>query len=110
MAKVFPAEMIGTFFGDAQLRNELGWRGMFTRHETVGAMPNGTRVTKVAIDNDKDAHAVGDKGVVLGSIDVSGVEPPEGIPHCDYYYFVEWDDMPMTAVGVMDFKIRRAVQ
>jgi hypothetical protein len=88
------------------LDSEDGWIGVFTRHEAVGAMPNGTRVVKVRGESG-DATALGTCGTVLGSLDAEflGERVPDGWETITYAYFVEWADRPNVAVGVMDWKI-----
>ena len=82
------------------IRVHDGYAGMFTRDQAKGAWPNGTRVRKCATENG-DTHAIGDTAVVLGSID-SGLPLHSPDP---YFYFVEWDDMPGVAVGVISSKV-----
>jgi hypothetical protein len=100
------------------LKTEVGWYGVFTRQQAAGAIANGERIVKVVAE-EGDSQPVGALGTVLGSL---GPFPPEaaaeakaelvakGLPPRDvvFAYFVEWDAAPRQAVGVMDFKIRRA--
>jgi hypothetical protein len=97
---------------------EAGWHGVFTRQQAKGAIPNGSRIVKTASEKG-DSTPYGALGTVLGSL---GPFPPEaaaeakaelvakGLEPNDvvYAYFVEWDALPRTAVGIMDWKIRRA--
>lgn len=83
---------------------EPGWTGFFTRRQAEGAIPNGTRIVK-ACDEPGDAHTIGALGTILGSIGTPPEWLPEHLRKVKYAYFVEWDDMPKAAVGVMDFKI-----
>lgn len=100
------------------LKTEVGWVGVFTRRQSAGAIPNGTRIVKAEAE-EGDSQPVGTLGTVLGSL---GPFPPEaaaeakaklvakGLPPRDvtFAYFVEWDTLPRTAVGVMDWKIKEA--
>jgi len=79
-------------------REHPGWLGMFTTDTYPGALPNGTRIVKV-LDLEGDAHRVGDKGTVIGSM---------GHPKVGMGYFVEWDDAPRVAVFVETRKINAA--
>ena len=72
-----------------------GWRGMFTRDEYPGALRNGTRIVKVTFERG-DAHPVGTRGVVLGSV---------GHPTIGFGYFVEWATLPRHAVFVLAAKV-----
>ncbi len=81
-----------------RVRNEPGWVGAFTRWEAPGALANGTKVVKI-VTEEKDAHPVGARATVLGSLPV-----PAGMGG-GYAYFVEWEDAPRLAVGVMGWKI-----
>lgn len=75
---------------------EHGYVGAFTRSNAAGAIEAGARVRKVWME-DGDSHALDATGIVLGSIKAS-----IGIG-----YFVEWDDMPKTAVFVTEKKLAR---
>jgi hypothetical protein len=77
------------------LRLYPGWLGVHTREQAPGAMPNGTRVRKVALDPG-DAHPIGALATILGSVQHAQHGP------C---YFVEWDAKPRAAVFVAGFKI-----
>lgn len=80
-----------------ELNEEPGWAGVFTRQEAPEALyKNGARVEKAEF-TDGDAHPAGARGTVLGSIylDEHGTA-----------YFVEWDDMPKMAVGIVEKRIR----
>lgn len=83
------------------IHNEPGWTGSFTRRQASGAIPNGTRIVKVAVDGDgsTERNPIGTRGVVLGSVDGG----PMGLG-----YFVEWDTMPRVACGVVAWKIERS--
>jgi len=73
--------------------------GAFTRDQAEGAWPNGTRVVKVKGDpGTQDATANGTQGVVLGSIVMPEVSK-------DAFYFIEWDDKPLIAVGCSAWKL-----
>jgi len=48
-------------------RAHPGYVGMFTRHQMPGAIENSSRVKKVAVEKG-DAHPVGARATVLGSI------------------------------------------
>lgn len=85
-------------YGAAVFKEEEGWLGLFTRHEQMGCWRNGTRIVKTMAEPG-DTHPIGAKGTVLGSVYV----PTQGVG-----YFVEWDDMPRVAVGVVAAKIGKA--
>lgn len=86
---------------------EPGWLGGFTRNQAPGAHPNGSRVVKVR-EEDGDSTPLGTGGTVLGSLDGSalGYRNPDGSV-VRFAYFVEWEDKPRVAVGVLDWKIDR---
>jgi hypothetical protein len=100
------------------LKTEVGWQGVFTRQQAAGAIENGARIVKLESEAE-DSQPNGALGTVLGSL---GPFPPEAAaeakaelvakglePHdAVFAYFVEWDALPRTAVGIMDWKIRRA--
>lgn len=69
----------------------------FTTDQAMGAWPNGMRIRKTVF-GEGDAHAVGEEGVIVGSLG-----PYEG----QYCYFVRWDDMPRAPVFVEGRKIGR---
>jgi hypothetical protein len=81
-------------------RNELGLN--WTEEEAPGALPNGTKIVKVAADPD-DMRPLGATGVVIGSL---GPVNLPGWEHVKYGYFVRWDDAPEWPTAVMDFKVR----
>lgn len=85
-----------------QLREEPGWFGMFTREQARGAIPTGTAIVK-CWSEPGDAHEIGERGVVLGSI---GPAPAELAHLSTYFYFVEWAGRPRVAVGCIDRKIK----
>lgn len=74
---------------------EPGWFGVFTREQAPKAIPNGTRICKVATEHG-DAHPIGTKGLVLGSLAADDQQT---------LYFIEWEPRPRFAVAVADFKI-----
>jgi hypothetical protein len=78
------------------IRNEEGWVGAFTRAQADGAIPNGTPIVKVRTEAG-DAHGIGARGVVLGSLRAPG--RPE------IMYFIEWADRARVASGTIDWKI-----
>lgn len=80
------------------IKYEEGYYGAFTREQAEGAIPNGTRIIKTNSEKG-DGRQDGVGGVVLGSMDGGDM----GI--C---YFVEWDDAPKFAVGVIALKIKTA--
>jgi len=79
-------------------RYEPGWTGGFTRHQTPGAIANGTTIFKVNSDPE-DANPDGAVGVVLGSI-----SDPE-VHGGQLFYFVEWMATPRVAVGCIGWKL-----
>jgi hypothetical protein len=84
------------------LRHHHGYAGLHTREQAEGALPNGTRIRKVAVDG-RDAHPVGTLGTVLGSI-----KAPPGMPADmpdPFGYFIEWDPTPRVAVFTRSGKI-----
>lgn len=76
-----------------------GYVGMFTFDQYHGAIPNGTRIVKVKVDETGDLHPVGSKGVILGSVGHPTLD--------DIGYFVEWDASPRVATLVVGGKIAR---
>lgn len=81
--------------------------------EAPGALPNGTRVEKINSEPG-DAHPDGTQGRVVGSWGPLDDETKEqlkekGLPPCDYFYFVEWDDIPDIPVGIADRRIAEVV-
>lgn len=84
-----------------------GTQATFMIHgEAEGAIPNGTRILKVA-SYSGDASDVGERGTVLSSLDVPEDmknDPVTGNP-IKYAYFVEWDHTPGVPVLITDFKI-----
>lgn len=90
------------------LVSEDGWKGVFTRDQAEGAIPNGAVVEKVLEDTPGgDLTPVGTRGTVLGSFDGSVARIPGPCGPVKFFYFVEWADKPRIAVGMMDFKIAR---
>jgi hypothetical protein len=85
------------------VREEPGWTGGFTREQADGAIPNGTRVRKCRLESG-DAHPVGSLGVVLGSM-ATPLDLLPAFPDDHFAYFVEWDDHPRMAVGIIASKI-----
>ena len=70
--------------------------------QAPGAIPNGRVVVKVA--NEKgDAHKIGDRGRIVGSI-----ATPSALfkllPDTPISYFIEWDDLPGVPVFVLGWK------
>lgn len=61
-----------------------------------GRYRNGMRVAKVRTEKG-DIRPVGATGTVLGSISQ---------PKFCSLYFIEWDDTPRHAVGVVDWKVQ----
>lgn len=86
------------------LREEPGWFGLFTRAQARDAIPNGARIVKKTMEPG-DAHAPGELGTVIGSF--WAVDPRTVVD--TLMYFVEWDDRPRVAVGLLAYKIGRAV-
>ena len=80
------------------IRAEPGWAGAFTRDQYPGAIPNGSRVVKIAMD-ETDANPLGTMGTVLGSIGHPALTEGPG-------YFVEWETMKRVAVFVAPWKIK----
>lgn len=83
-----------------------GYSGFFTRKQSPGAIENGTTIVKVNSERG-DATPDGARGVVLGSMPVPN-ELASIAMSSDFFYFVEWDHSPRTAVGVLGFKVRIA--
>lgn len=86
-------------FITTMFKEEPGWVGMFTRNQAEGAWENGTRVIKQNSESD-DGHPNGSMGTILGSIGIKN-------SYLGYLYFVEWDQRPRVAVGVMEAKLRK---
>lgn len=75
------------------------WIGAFTREQAPNAkFANGTRIRK-AKQEAGDATPLGTKGTVLGSISHPDVRNGAVL------YFIEWDNRPKTAVGVIEWKL-----
>jgi hypothetical protein len=79
------------------IRNYPGYMGSFTRRQADGAIPNGTVIVKIAVDEGGDIHPIGTRGAVLGSI---------RHPTLGYFYFIEWDPRPGLASGCQGYKIK----
>jgi hypothetical protein len=82
-----------------------GWIGIHTRAQAPGAMPNGTRIVKAALEAG-DAHPLGSAGRIIGSI-AADYETARRFD-APFFYFVEWDDAPRIAIGVNSAKIKCA--
>ncbi|MBA7632314.1 hypothetical protein ES703_39857 [subsurface metagenome] len=79
-----------------------------------GRWPKGTRIRKV---NTKagDAHKDGALGTIVGALGPASPSQraeliiklaKEGLNgDIEYFYWVEWDDMPGIPVGIADFRI-----
>jgi hypothetical protein len=80
---------------------------VYSRDQAEGAIPNGTRVKKVAGDVG-DAHPIGALATVLGSMgpvpDSSALPGPRR-PGPRYGYFVRFDGEGERAIFIADFKI-----
>lgn len=75
-----------------------GYNGAFTRDQAKGAIPNGTRITKINSEPG-DTNADGSTGRVLGSVCFDY----EGGPVIAY--FVEWDARRHWAVLCVEKKL-----
>lgn len=84
------------------MRYYPGYHGAFTREQAPGAIANGARIVKARME-EGDSTPLGTLGTVLGSM----VHPDPA-----YYgaiaYFIEWDDKPKIAVGVIEWKVKAA--
>lgn len=81
-----------------EIKSWPGYAGLHSRDQAAGAAyANGQRVVKVNSEQG-DGRRNGSRGVILGSLN-----SPNGI-----LYFVEWDDLPATAVGVAYYKLLAA--
>jgi len=78
-----------------------GYIGAFTRASAEGAPPSGSRLAKIAMERG-DTHEIGALATLLGSIKSPPGELAAISPH---FYFVEWDDQPRIAVGVLSWKM-----
>jgi hypothetical protein len=87
------------------IANHPGYIGAFSRDEAEGAIPNGAVVRKRNSEKG-DTRPNGDRGRVLGSIDMQalGMMDAERAGH-RFMYFVEWDATPGCAVAVVDVKV-----
>lgn len=79
------------------IQQHPGYRGVFTTNQANGAIPNGTRIVKVAREPG-DITPLDTKGLVHGSIYSE---------KAGYAYFVEWDHLPRTVILVVGKKIER---
>jgi hypothetical protein len=84
------------------VKEHPGYHGVFTTEQYPGALPNGTRITKV-MSEVKDSTPNGSLGTVLGSIGHPDLAPR-------MMYFIEWDHMPKVAIGCLDFKVQKVEQ
>lgn len=85
-----------------------GYSTPFTRNRAPGAFSNDTVVVKINSEA-TDATNDGVTGKVLGSLPV----PPqlERLAHGSaHFYFVEWDDDPGRAVGLLGYKLKEVQQ
>lgn len=89
------------------LTEHEGYIGVFTRAEAIGALPNATRVCKVNSERN-DFVENGSKGKILGSIAVP-IDMPTHPKFGDipYFYFVEWDEYPKRAIGIVSAKLEK---
>ena len=83
------------------IENHQGYVGAFTRDQAKGAIPNETRIQKTNSEKG-DPTPDGTPGTVLGSM-----RAPESMGKL-LMYFVEWENRPRVAVGIMATKIERA--
>jgi hypothetical protein len=84
-------------YSGMNLRSFPGYIGLHSRDEAPGAIPNGTKVRKVASKPD-DIHQDGALATVLGSIHY---------PKVGFGYYVEWDSHPRIAVFVAGHRVVR---
>lgn len=93
---------------DLGMRNHPGYFGAFTTRQAEGALPNGTRIRK-SWSEPGDTTPVGTEGVVLGSLPCPNKLPdkPDLPESGGFFYFVEWDNRPKTAIGMVARKIER---
>lgn len=75
--------------------SDVGLRPVFNPGQAAGAFLNGSRVKKSRNDPG-DTHTVGDCATVLAS---------NGPINGEYFYFVEWDDLPGVPVGIRGGKL-----
>ena len=88
--------------------SEPGYFGNFTREQADGAIPNGSRIVKCNSEKG-DRRPDGTTGTVLGSFDGSLIDKALMEKYnARLMYFIEWDDAPRMAVGVIDWKLERA--
>jgi len=80
------------------LRRFPGYEGLHTRDQAPGALPNGTRVRKIASEPN-DTHRDGALATVLGSVFA---------PKVGTGYFIEFDDNPKQAVFVAGHRVAAA--
>ncbi len=103
MSRFIRTHMIPVDDDDAAAFGIQHWPGYlspFTRDQAPFALPNGTRVTKVLVDDQHDLAKVGEAGSVLGSLS----HPTLGVA-----YFVEWDLRPRMPTLVVAAKIKVVV-
>lgn len=77
------------------------YKGAFCDEDAPeAAYKRGERIRK-ALHEEGDSTPTGTEGTVLGSVagEIDGA--------MRIGYFVEWDDKPLVAVGIMDYKIER---
>jgi hypothetical protein len=90
-----------------ELITDPGWQGVYSRHQAIGAIPNGTKVRKVKSEP-KDGHPDGALAVVIGSWGLLPWEKPLEIKGYTirFFYFVEFEDMPQVGVGISEHRIQ----
>ncbi len=90
------------------LRDWPGYTGKFVRDHALGAISNGTRITKISSwvgDPIRD----GELGTILGSVDLVKATPSLAAEFkAQYLYFIEWDSAPGHVASVRDFRIGQA--
>jgi hypothetical protein len=77
-----------------------GWSGAFTEDQAEGAWPARTRVAKIN-SGPEDDQQDGALATVLGSVRAPDAEDR-------IFYFVEWDDCPRYAVGIVNTRLIEA--
>lgn len=89
------------------IKEHPGYIGLFSKEQAEGAIPNGTPIVKSWCEVG-DSHDIGQTGTVLGSILVPEDLVPKKLSlDSKYFYWVEWDDIPRRAVGILGKKIGR---
>lgn len=86
------------------LRLYPGYHGIHTQDQAPGALPNGSRIAKIRLDEiGGDVLPVGAQGMVLGSVKLPAEVARE--TGSLFVYFIAWDHAPGQACATSSRKI-----